>query len=1504
MNWKSRCLIFTALFLLLSFLWIPGSIAQSINPEPGFTQGDTNIISINDLSGRNKELCYGKRLEKFWPVIDTNPVFKIFTLNPDTLYYFKCYLNDGFNIDSTNVDSSYQDTRPPLLLSSNIDNRALEPSEINYFGKVAANTLTCSFSDEQTFYFYRHDPIITHWFDLDSIEASPGLSYFEIKRNDNSVFVWDHQDTTVSHPSDTTFQVNDILLQEGKFNFALLIKDATYNPNQSLGILGNVTTYNFSVVYDTTKPSLNFLHVKNLYTSRDLTADGTILLPIMITDIAAGIDLNSLNYHLSGSDSDRDPLGYSWSGDTLKIEVKFITDTHYTLTVSLADSCGNLAEGSKTFNVDLHPPALTSFEILDLGEQLPHLRAQPGFTDSVLVNLDNLRFSSVSDSLQADSLHCYGDTDTVIQYQAVISQFNLRSIFPNLQSSDSRIIRIAARDNAGNEQLFSTAATDTIVFDNIPPVLTSITLADSSSGDTTSTDERTVYVFPRWQSDAGIDSIYIFEDGDENGSIYAWTGQASYEFTLSPDYGLKTVHAWLRDRAGNRSEVRSDTIHFSNLPSVRLELKDPDTVVCDTALANYINNTTATIVITNSSNSPDSICFSGDTKWLTLPISAASLDLQELCSRLGNPTRDTLLEISYFALRNDGAHQQDTQTVTLHFDNLPPQITILTMRDTSNNPCSAQNGFTNDASVVLETTTPAADVCQIKTGFAADALGLCQSWSDRMTVVLPEREGHIAFFASIRDSAGNWSTVVRTSIYKDQTPPTLTIELQDYDTRDPNRTDNPRVRVHITAVSDSAFQMALNPVATDSIHQCADFVYPVTDTDGVAGLDNQRNVYFFYAAVSDSAGNVSAVTYDDIPRDLLALNRITLYDADDSTNDGEYRDSLYTNDESVIIVVNKAGQPTHYAVSEDSTALASNPVWQNYPGDTLKSTLSSLQGVQTVFLWLKDIITGKISEIKSNNIALDKTPPDYFAFNLQDTTTVNKLCSTPRELVSSNSSRWTNESRIWAIADSVHDMLSGIDSVQYNQSKFKYAPKILLDIPNEPNIFVVHGSVNDSAGNWRTTQFNAFIQYDSESPVMSLRDSRIDYSLNDPQVRVNFTVLQDTRALWQVVAAKNCCFTDDPLHFYPPNVDSISVPPSWAGEGWRYFIAADSAGNVSSVDSVYFHQIKPPELAITAFDYDEYFATPSYRDSLYSDELLVVLEITVLSGDLDSVKIWDIDPANTSSWIPKSALLEIKPNLYYANFNCSNLIAPAGYDIIYILAKDRLNETSALEQDTLLYNSSPPILEQFEIVALNGDQTGTAERKVIVRYCVAYDLPVLNSDLPLAAIVLSDSLTVDSIIPIQSHCGQFEFELSDHRGLQIISAYVLDAADIPQDGRAFPDEMEHHPSNVLCDSIRYNPVEVSNYPNPFNPLLEITQLLFYLNEESPVEISIFDPFGNLVDSWQTLGKKGFNDGHFDAQLCWDGKNGKDQIVANGGYICLIKPKSGEAIYRKIAVLKR
>ncbi len=91
-----------------------------------------------------------------------------------------------------------------------------------------------------------------------------------------------------------------------------------------------------------------------------------------------------------------------------------------------------------------------------------------------------------------------------------------------------------------------------------------------------------------------------------------------------------------------------------------------------------------------------------------------------------------------------------------------------------------------------------------------------------------------------------------------------------------------------------------------------------------------------------------------------------------------------------------------------------------------------------------------------------------------------------------------------------------------------------------------------------------------------------------------------------------------------------------------------------------------------------------------------------------------------------------------------------------------------------------------------------------------------------------------------------------------------------------------------------------NFPNPFNPAMEVTYIRFFLDEPGPVTVQIFTVDNRLVrtlldNEQQTAGEH--------RRLAWDGRDDSGRPVVNGVYFGRIsKPGGAELI--KIAIVRR
>jgi hypothetical protein len=175
-------------------------------------------------------------------------------------------------------------------------------------------------------------------------------------------------------------------------------------------------------------------------------------------------------------------------------------------------------------------------------------------------------------------------------------------------------------------------------------------------------------------------------------------------------------------------------------------------------------------------------------------------------------------------------------------------------------------------------------------------------------------------------------------------------------------------------------------------------------------------------------------------------------------------------------------------------------------------------------------------------------------------------------------------------------------------------------------------------------------------------------------------------------------------------------------------------------------------------------------------------------------------------------------------------------------------------------------------------------------------------------IPFSQSRTYTIIIDVASDiskAGMLNFQLRN----AIIPSLQLRLADVKglrSGGPIIPVNLDN--GDPLTDPdgyIRSNITNISesqddatyNYPNPFNPRKQQTNIVYYSNNQGTTTIKIFTITGRIVRTISDATVIGSN------EAVWDGKNGRRQIVQNGLYVAVILTPDGSRQTVKIAVVK-
>lgn len=168
-----------------------------------------------------------------------------------------------------------------------------------------------------------------------------------------------------------------------------------------------------------------------------------------------------------------------------------------------------------------------------------------------------------------------------------------------------------------------------------------------------------------------------------------------------------------------------------------------------------------------------------------------------------------------------------------------------------------------------------------------------------------------------------------------------------------------------------------------------------------------------------------------------------------------------------------------------------------------------------------------------------------------------------------------------------------------------------------------------------------------------------------------------------------------------------------------------------------------------------------------------------------------------------------------------------------------------------------------------------------------------------------DSIKLVVDIREQAEPGDFRITVDSTSAIQVVDNYSLPLTLVDSTGTVLPYLGFTSIMAVLIDGNLAN--SFYNYPNPFGRASKpATSFLYYLKEDSDVQVVIYTLTGDLVRSWE-LKKAEHPDltsaGLHQGDLTWDGMNGVGMPVLNGIYLAYIRTGSGEQAVTKIAVVR-
>ncbi len=227
--------------------------------------------------------------------------------------------------------------------------------------------------------------------------------------------------------------------------------------------------------------------------------------------------------------------------------------------------------------------------------------------------------------------------------------------------------------------------------------------------------------------------------------------------------------------------------------------------------------------------------------------------------------------------------------------------------------------------------------------------------------------------------------------------------------------------------------------------------------------------------------------------------------------------------------------------------------------------------------------------------------------------------------------------------------------------------------------------------------------------------------------------------------------------------------------------------------------------------------------------------------------------------------------------------------IILIVTDDAGNAPATTEVVTVTPGAPAQIKLSVSPKWLGGNRRGTVSARLVD----AYDNGVPNR--PIVFTLFSGSGSLSPIDSLTSTAGVARCDFRSPRTPEIDRVHAVSGA---------------LSADLDIETAFVDPTAaggyITNYPNPFHPGEAATTIAYKLDDNATVTLKIFTITGGLV--WQkscTPGSQGGSAGLNTIE--WDGKNGKGDIVASGGYVLRIEAAGqGETLHtmtRKIAVVR-
>jgi hypothetical protein len=651
-----------------------------------------------------------------------------------------------------------------------------------------------------------------------------------------------------------------------------------------------------------------------------------------------GTDVNGVTHHCTRDADSPAPTAGDPCFVALSTTAYTLPATDGTLSVYtwFRDTAGNVSATPATDAITLDATAPTGTVVINAGN--------PAFTNSTAVTL----VLTPTDT-NAVTHHCTRNGAAGTRPAAADGCWvPLATTAHTLPTPDgAKSVFTWFKDEAGN--VSTAAATDDITLDTAAPTGTVVI----NTGDPAYTTSAAVNLVFTADPDVTLHCTRDTAGTKPAANDPCFVALSTTSYTLPSPDGVKAVHTWFRDAAGNvsASAVTDSVILDTGAPS--------GTFVLNAGNPAYTTGTAVTLVFSGTGDASAYCPREGSAGAAPAPTDACFRALTTTAYALS--TGDGLKTL--YAWFRDAA---GNVSATASSDD----ITLDTALPTGTVVINGGAAYTASGTVTLELSA-SADATHHCT--RNDAAGTKPASNDSCFILLATTthplsagDGAKSVHTWYRDAAGNVSAAAATDgIVRDGTPPTGTVTINGGNAS----TNNAAVTLTLTAGDGTGTGVTAHctrdvagsqPAPGDSCFQ------PLTTTAyNLPSGDGSKSVFTWYR---DAAGNVSATAASDaITLDTTAPSGTFTLNAGNPQ---------YTTAAAVAFVFSGTGDATHYCPRQDAAGTAPAPGDSCFVAlGTTAYTLSGADGLKTMYAWFRDG-AGNVSAVAASDaITLDTAAP-------------------------------------------------------------------------------------------------------------------------------------------------------------------------------------------------------------------------------------------------------------------------------------------------------------------------------------------------------------------------------------------------------------------------------------------------------------------------------------------------------------------------------------------------